>query len=84
VCCHFAVRSMMTDAARHAALRITQRTIAHAGDFPLASQNTMAKASRRTAPASCFDSTIPTSMLRTPGHQTKDAKWHVKPAHHAT
>jgi hypothetical protein len=45
LCCHFAIRSLMTDAARHAghdpdrvsftaALRITRRTIAHAGDFP--------------------------------------------------
>jgi hypothetical protein len=44
LCCHFAIRSLMTDAARHAghdpdrvsftaALRITRRTIAHAGDF---------------------------------------------------
>jgi hypothetical protein len=45
LCCHFAIRSLMTDAARHAghdpdrvsftaALRITRRTIAHAGEFP--------------------------------------------------
>jgi hypothetical protein len=45
LCCHFAIRSLMTDAARYAdhdpdrvsftaALRITRRTIAHAGDFP--------------------------------------------------
>ena len=45
LCCHFAIRSLMTDAARHAghdpdrvsfiaALRITRRTVAHPGDFP--------------------------------------------------
>jgi len=45
LCCHFAIRSLMTDAARHAghdpdrvsftaALRITRGTIAHAGEFP--------------------------------------------------
>ena len=43
LCCHFAIRSLMTEATRHAghdpdrvnftaALRITRRTIAHAGD----------------------------------------------------
>ena len=45
LCCHFAIRSLMTDAARHAghdpdrvsftaALRITRRTVARMGDFP--------------------------------------------------
>jgi Insertion element 4 transposase N-terminal/Transposase DDE domain len=45
LCCHYAIRSLMTQAAVHAghdpdrmsfvaALRITRATIAHAGDFP--------------------------------------------------
>jgi hypothetical protein len=45
LCCHFAIRSLMTDAARRAghdpdrisfiaALRITRRTVAHPGEFP--------------------------------------------------
>jgi hypothetical protein len=45
LCCHFAIRSLMTDAAGHAghdpdrvsftaALRITRRIIAHTGEFP--------------------------------------------------
>ena len=45
LCCHYAIRSLMADAAIHtghdpdrasfvAALRITRTTIAHAGDFP--------------------------------------------------
>ena len=45
LCCHFAIRSLMTDAARHAGhdpdrisftatLRTARRTVAHPGDFP--------------------------------------------------
>ena len=45
LCCHYAIRSLMADAAVHAghdpdrtsftaALRIARATIAHAGDFP--------------------------------------------------
>ena len=45
LCCHFAIRSLMADAATHsghdpdrlsfiAALRITRQTLAHAGAFP--------------------------------------------------
>jgi hypothetical protein len=45
LCCHYAIRSLMTEAARHAghdpdrfsfvaALRITRQTLAHPGDFP--------------------------------------------------
>lgn len=45
LCCHFAIRSLMSDAAEHAghdpdrvsfvaALRIIRQTIAHSGDFP--------------------------------------------------
>lgn len=45
LCCHFAIRSLMSDAAEHAghdpdrvsfvaALRITRQTIAHSGEFP--------------------------------------------------
>ena len=45
LCCHYAIRSLMTQAAHHsgndpdrvsfvAALRITRQSIAHQGDFP--------------------------------------------------
>jgi hypothetical protein len=45
LCCHYAIRSLMTDAAAHrghdpdrvsfvAALRITRQSVAHQGDFP--------------------------------------------------
>lgn len=45
LCCHYAIRSLMTEAAAHrghdpdrvsfvAALRITRQTVAHQGDFP--------------------------------------------------
>ena len=45
LCCHYAIRSLMAEAARHAghdpdrvsfvaALRITRQTLAHPGDFP--------------------------------------------------
>ena len=45
LCCHYAIRTLMTQAAQHgghdpdrvsfvAALRITRQSIAHQGDFP--------------------------------------------------
>jgi IS4 transposase len=45
LCCHYAIRSLMTEAAAHAghdpdrtsfvaALRIARATVAHTGDFP--------------------------------------------------
>jgi IS4 transposase len=45
LCCHYAIRSLMTQAAQHsghdpdrvsfvAALRVTRQSIAHQGDFP--------------------------------------------------
>jgi hypothetical protein len=78
LCCHFAVRSLMTEAAGRsghdpdrvsfvAALRITRQSIAHQGDFPPLTTLTPANAAgRRSCAGSSTGSTPPDEHAPTP------------------
>ncbi|MGK2881693.1 MAG: IS4 family transposase [Mycobacterium sp.] len=68
LCCHYAIRSLMAEAARHsghdpdrvsfvAALRITRQTLAHPGAFPLTSALGRAPAGWTSYADSCGGST---------------------------
>ena len=86
LCCHYAIRSLMADAAIHAghdpdrvsfvaALRITRTTIAHAGRFsPLTSTTATTPLDDLPPPTHRPTQPSPTTPLRTPRDQTQDAE----------
>lgn len=80
LCCHFAIRSLMAQAATHAghdpdrvsfvaALRITRQTLAHPGIFSLTSKAETAPAGWTSYTGYCNDSTPRDDAEQHPRHQ---------------
>jgi len=96
LCCHYAIRTMMTDAAGHsghdpdrmsfvAALRIARQSVAPRGAFP-PEDTTADDHVWRTALRRLTQRLNPARRLRAAPRviKRKMSKWHVKRAHHAT
>ncbi len=90
LCCHYAIRSLMVEAAEHrghdpdrvsfvAALRITEQTVAQPGAFPLTSTAATAPAGWSSSGVSCDESTPPAAAAqRHASSSARCPKWHVK------
>ena len=86
LCCHYAIRSLMAEAATHfghdpdrvsfvAALRITRQSIAHQGDFPPSRpQPRPPRLADLPAPAQPTAQPRPTTTRQPPSHQTQDTQ----------
>jgi hypothetical protein len=94
LCCHYAIRSLMTEAATHsrhdpdrisfvAALRITRQTVAHPGAFPLC-QNARDSPGWLTFLRRLLRRLNPIRRARTAPRviKRKMPKWHVKRGNH--
>jgi hypothetical protein len=94
LCCHYAIRSLMFDAAEHAghdpdrvsfvaALRISRRSIAQQGAFPPDARDTIARLWRH-AIGELVRRLLPRRRHRTNPRvvKRKYTRWHVKRARH--
>ena len=96
LCCHYAIRSLMAEAATHAghdpdrvsfvaALRITRQTLAHPGAFSPLTSTAATAPPGSTSCAGCSAGSTPPGDARSAPRviKRKYVKWHVKRAHHA-